>query len=284
MFKTALILQGGGTREAFSAGVLDVLLENDFQFDFIAGTSAGALSGLNYVSKNKGRNLYVLTTLMKEKKFCSFRNLIKNRSIFNFDYLFNEAAKGDFPFDFDEFYKSNTTLIAAATCLETGKVTYFEKGDSDFWEGVAASASLPLLSKPVQIKELHYLDGGPVCGLPFRTALDRGIKKIVVVCTRQKGYRKQKHSNSHTKLCKKLYKSYPNFIDAYDNEYIVYNNDMDEMERLAESGAIFMIYPKEPVTISHTEKNEKKIRDLYEKGVEVMKENLPILTAYLKNE
>lgn len=280
-FKIGLVLQGGGIRGAFTAGVLDAFLDANVSFDVIGGTSAGALQAISFVSKDYGRNLTVLTKLMRGKKFLSIRNLVFKKTIFDFDYLFNVAPYSDCPFSFDTYYSNPTEIISAATSLVDGKATYFRKSDKNFFPGTSASASLPLLSKPFFVDGVPYLDGSSSDPIPLDYISELGCEKIVVVLTRHKGFRKKKRRKSHIKMAKWAYKKYPKYLEAYENEYLVYNKIVDKIDRLSEEGKIFAIYPSEPLNISHTEKDEKKITAVYELGKRIAMEKMDEMKEFL---
>lgn len=267
--KTGLVLQGGGIRASFTAGVLDAFLEDGISFDVIGGTSAGALMAISYVSKDHGRNLDIMTNLLQGKKFLSFSNLILHHAIYDFHYLFNIAPYTDCPFSFDVFNSSSTLIYAAATSCETGKAQYFKKGDDNFFDGAGASSSLPLLSKPFKVDGHPYLDGGASDPIPLDFIMGLGVDKIVVVLTREEGFRKEKHRKSKIKLAKFLYRKYKNYLTAYENEHNVYNLIIDKIDELTKQNKIFTIYPPKPLDISHTEKDKEKITAVYELGREV---------------
>ncbi|HBX25027.1 MAG TPA: hypothetical protein DEF61_01900 [Firmicutes bacterium] len=177
--KSALVIQGGGTRGIYAAGVLDAFLLNKISFPYIIGTSAGSLCGANYLSKDFGRSKYVVTELMSDPKFVSVRNRIFKGTIFDFDFLFHEVPKSILPFNEKEFFNSPSLFYMVATDMNSGKTIYFEKNAiSDPYKGLAASSSLPLLSKPVNVDGYLCLDGGVAMSVPFRKPLEEEIEKI----------------------------------------------------------------------------------------------------------
>ena len=278
--KTALVLQGGGTRAAFTAGVVDVILENNIVFPYLSGVSAGGLMGVNYLSRQAGRSKYIVTKLMRDKKFVSLNNFLFKKSAFDFHYLLEEVPKF-LKFDRETYDNSKTELVVTATSMEDGKAHAFKKSQcANFNAALAASASLPLLSQPVEVDGHLYLDGGPSCSIGFRSPLEDGFEKIVVVCTRHKGYRKTGEV-SHMGLAKRFYGNYPAFMDTFAHSKMIYNADMQELERLAEEGKAFIIYPEEPIEIGRTETKYKVLAALYDKGYALGKKILPDLLEFL---
>lgn len=165
----ALVLQGGGTRSAFTAGVLDVLMDEDISFPYVIGTSAGALSAINLLSGDKGRNYLVVTKLLTDQRFASIHNFTFRGSFFNFPYLFIDVPKKKIPFNRKAYQESSTRFVCAVSDMEIGAARYFEKGVcTSFDKAVAASSSLPLLTrKPVMVEGHPCLDGGTFANIPF---------------------------------------------------------------------------------------------------------------------
>lgn len=267
--KSALVIQGGGTRGIYAAGVLDAFLLNKLYFPYVIGTSAGSLCGTNYLSKDFGRSKYVVTELMSDPKFVSVRNRIIKGTIFDFDFLFHEVPKSILPFNEKEFLNSSSFFYMVATDMADGKTIYFEKNAiSDPYKGLAASSSLPLLSKPVDVDGHLCLDGGVTMSVPFRKPLDEGIEKIVVIATRNKGYRKKDIKHLQKVIAKSLYKQYPLFLDAFLKSHEVYNQNMDLLDKLEEEGRVCIIRPDGPVNVEVACKDKNELVNLYERGYE----------------
>lgn len=283
MVKAALVLQGGGTRGAFTSGVLDVFMENGLYFDYVIGTSAGALNAYNYVAHDIGRSKRILCDLINDKKFLSVHNLIVKKSAFDFSYLFFQVPKSVVPFNQAAYDESSIDFYACATCLNDGKPAYFRKKDNpDFLKGLQASASLPLISKPISIGNKAYLDGGVVDAIPFRKPLEEGGNKIVVVATRDQAYRKSDLKPSYLHLARRLYHEYPNFLEAYAKMNEVYNEDTDKLYSLEKQGRVKVLRSPEPIDVSSTETDLKVLTALYEKGRNVANANLSGLKDYLQ--
>jgi len=284
-YQCGLVLQGGGTRSAFTAGVLDVLMENKIGFPYVIGTSAGALSALNFLSGDEGRTKKIEIALMRDSKFVSLSNLLFKGSIFDFDYLFFTVPETIIPFNKKAYMDNPTHFVVATTDLETGKARYFVKGEcQDMWSAIAASSSLPLLTrKPIFVDGHPCLDGGPTANLPFRKALEDGCFKIVVVATRARGFRKDEPKRTHIREAEILYKKYPAFVEAFANQHFSYNRSAEELDLLESNGQAFVIRPDHPVTIGRTERKKEKLNALYKEGQEVAKRLLPSLRLFLSS-
>ena len=278
----ALVLQGGGVRGAFTAGVLDVLMEHDIVFDYVIGTSAGGLNAVNYLAHDIGRSKYVTTKLMSDSRFVSMRNYLKTGNAFNFDYLMHVVPKTKLPFSQERFENSTARFFVAATSVETGEPAYFQKGVcAEFDNALAATASLPLFAKPVSVEGKLYMDGGPVAAIPFRKPLHDGMKRLVVVLTRKRGYRKKPVGATTRFSLKTLYKKYTNFYAALKKQNDTYNQGVEEVEGLEQTGVAFIIAPDVPPDVGLFEKKEAKLLALYEQGRQVMERELPRLLDFV---
>lgn len=268
-------------RGAYAAGVLDVLMENEIWADAVYGTSAGALAGLNYVSREKGRAAKMFLALMGDGHFVNPLNLFLKGSALDFNEMLYEAPKGKLPFDSSTFFSSPTEFCCCATDCESGVPTYFNKLDSEFWNGVAASASLPLATKPTFVHGHPFLDGGVTDPVPLLKAFEDGATKAIVILTRSKGYRKKPLSSLRKAFAKTLYRKYPAFLKAYRRSADRYNDEMDLVDRLVEEGKVFALYPSLPPQLGHTEKDQAKIQALIDEGAKDALDGLPSLKEYL---
>ena len=283
--KVALVLQGGAVRGAFTAGVLDVFMENDLYFQYVVGVSAGAMIALNYLSKQKGRSRSIVVDYMADKNFVNGKFLLTKKSLFNFDYLFGEMARTILPFDFDAFENSPIRLIVATTSCLTGRPLYYTKGEcSEFFKAVAASSSLPFLSAPVFVEGTPSLDGGLSVPIPFQKALEDDYQKMIVITTRDKNYRKDVTKSQHKAGLKALYGKYPHLIETVLHYPYSYNADAEQLERLEQEKTAFVIRPETPILLKRTEKDKEKLDEAYVAGRKAALDLLPQLMEYIKHE
>lgn len=283
MNRIALALEGGSLRCLFSAGVTDVMLEEGLAFDGVFGVSAGALTGVNFVSGQKGRTAEVNLSYVNDPRYMGLRSLLLHRSIFNFDFLFGEISDTLLPLDREAFENAPCRYTAVATSCRTGQPMYFEKSElADIYPAIRASASLPLLSPIVDVDGEPCLDGGLSVSIPYQRPLDEGYGRVVVVTTREHGYRKPPTSRATARMYARVYRRYPRLVQAILNVPRHYNAEMDEIDRLEAQGRIFVIRPPEPVTVSRTEKDVEKLQALYDQGAETCRQALPRLRKYLE--
>lgn len=282
MTEGALVLEGGSLRALFTSGVLDVMIEEEIELSYVNGVSAGSMCGMNYIAKQAGRSLRINTEYLHDKRYISFRNMLKNRLIFNFDFLFGELSKELVPFDYETFEESPQQFEVVATRCKTGKPEYFQKGVcGEMYAAVQASSSIPMLSKMITVEGKKYLDGGVSLPIAYQRALDKGYEKVVVVLTREHGYRK-KPIDALTKRCyDRYFKPLPHLRASLEEVPERYNRMQEELDRLEAEGRIFIIRPQSPVLVSRVEQDVKKLEDLYQEGRRVGAEILPELKNYL---
>ena len=278
----ALVVQGGGTRGIYAAGVLDALMDLGIDFPYIIGTSAGALAASNFISGDRGRTKYVMETSMVSLKFVSAARFAVKGTLFNFDYLINHVPVSVCPFNYEAFHNTHSRFIVATTSLETGKPVYFEKGKiDDFFNAVAASSSLPYIAKPVPVSGHLYMDGGPVAAIPFRKAVEDGYQKVIVISTRDKTYRKKSYTKSSIARAKRFYGKHKEFTEALIKGHDTYNIDVEELERLKEAGRVFIIQPETPVSVGRAERRKEVLDALYQQAFEQTMRMKDEILAYL---
>lgn len=282
MDKLGMVLEGGGMRGVYTAGVLDFFMDQDFYPDGVIGVSAGACHATSYVSKQRGRNYRVNTKYLDNKEYLSLTSLLKTGSLFGMEFMFHRIPEELDPYDYDTFNASKMEFIAVSTNMETGKGEYHiikdAKDDIDY---IQASSSLPLLSRGVEKDGLKLMDGGVGDSIPVNYMIEHGYNKNIVVLTQCADYRKGK--NNLLPIIKYNYKHYPKFVEALADRHIRYNKTLDDLARLEKEGKVFIIRPTKPVTISRVEKNKEKLQALYDEGYADAKAKYEAMMAFLNN-
>lgn len=283
MKKLGMVLEGGGMRGVYTAGVLDFFMDQDFYPDGIIGVSAGACHATSYISKQKGRNYRVNTAYLKGKDYLSLHSLIKKGSLFGMDFIFHKIPEELDPFDYDAYQQAGIDFISVCTDMESGEAYYHiiqdPKTDIDY---IMASSSLPLLAPPVERNGRKLMDGGVGDSIPIDFMRKRGYEKNIVVLTQCGNYRKGK--NNLMPIIRRQYKDYPLFVQAMENRHIRYNETLDELKRLEKAGSVYIIRPRKPVTISRLEKNLDKLYALYREGYEDAQFHFDKMTAFINKE
>lgn len=281
MNKAILVLEGGAMRSLYTSGVLDVLLDNNIEIECAVGVSAGALTGSNYISKQRGRTANINIEYCNDPKYIGVRAIKNNKGLVGFDYLFGEISKYQVPFDEKTYNESKQKFFIGATNCLTGKTEFFEKSKGDTYNILQASSSMPLVSNVVEIDGKPYLDGAIECNIPIDWAMKQNYNKIVIVLTRDKDYRKQELTNNMKKVYSLRYKKYPELVKTIYNKPQKYNETVERINMLEAEGKAFVIRPQKPIEVSRLEKDKEKLKELYNQGLTEMTEKLEDLKKYL---
>ena len=261
-----LVLEGGAKRGIYTAGVLDVLAENNLVADGVVGVSAGAIHGASYVSGQTGRSIRYYMKHSNNYKFMSLLNWILTGNVVDTKFCYHELPEKLDPFDHETFEKSKTKFYTVCSNIETGKAEYIlckELRRSITY--LRASASLPVFSKIVEIDNKKLLDGGICDSIPLKASMALGYDKNIVVLTRPAGYKKKK--SKFLKFTKWVYRKFPNFAKAIENRADMYNKQLDFVENEAKkSGNVLIIRPSKDLGVKHMEKNLNKVKAMYELG------------------
>ena len=242
--------------------------------DYYIGVSAGMAYGLSYLSGQKGRNLELMEKYMADKRYMGMRHLLnrKEHAYYNTKFVFEEVPNELLPLDYDALARFPGEIEAAVTNIHTGKAEYMTE-DHDFdrlMKICRASSSMPLAAPIANVDGIPYMDGGLADSIPIEYALEKGNDKIVVVLTRNPGYRKKRAIKATEQLYKRAYKKYPNLVRTIMTRNAVYNKQMKLIEKLEEEGKIFVIRPLIP-TVSRMEKDYDKLQHFYMHGNRLMK-------------
>ena len=281
MTKKGLILEGGAMRGLFTAGVMDVLMENGVEFDGIIGVSAGAAFGCNYKSGQIGRALRYNIKYCRDKRYCGINSLLKSGNLYNTDFCYGEVPLSLDKFDFDAYLKNPAEFYVVCTDVESGRPVYhkYTGAEDSGFDWIRASASMPLVSQIVNIDGKKLLDGGISDSIPVKYFESIGYNKNVAVLTQTKEYRKGK--NRMMPLIRRRYKMYPKLIEVAENRFLMYNAQKEYVSKREAEGELFVIRPDEPIPVGRVEKNPKKLKLAYDIGRSTANKKLDGLIAYL---
>ena len=265
---TGLVLEGGGLRGVFTCGVLDCFMDHGIRFPFTIGVSAGACNGLSYMSGQRGRAKSSNIDLMEKHHYVGFKYLLTQGCIMDYKLLFEDFPEKIIPYKYDAYFSNPDRFVMVTTNCLTGQAEYFEEKSSPerVMSIVRASSSLPFVSKITYVDGVPMLDGGIADSIPVQYALDQGYEKLVVILTRNKGYRKKE---GKMRIAKAFYRKYPALQQALSVRNLRYNQTMDLIERLEAEGRITVIRPINPVEVGRIEKDTAKLTALYQEGYSV---------------
>ncbi|MBP8038512.1 MAG: patatin-like phospholipase family protein [Prevotella sp.] len=266
-----LVLEGGGMRGVFTSGVLDAFMKHNVYFKYIVAVSAGACNGMSYVSRQPRRARISNIDYLARYKYIGIRHLVSQGCIFDSKLLYDKFPNKLLPFDFDEYFKHSQNFEMVTTNCLTGTPMYLKELEDHqrSLDIVRASSSLPYVSKIVDVDGIPMLDGGIVDSIPVQRAIDMGYKNNVVILTRNKGWR---DNGKDRKVPHYVYKNYPRLRVALSRRHFAYNQQIELVNRLEESGQIKCIRPLRPIEVGRIEKDTDKLERLYEEGFSIGEE------------
>lgn len=267
---TALVLEGGAMRGVFTCGILDWFMDNDIHFPYVIGVSAGACNGASYISNQRGRARYSNIELLEKYRYVGFKYYLKKRNIMDFDLLFDDFPHHIVPFDFETYSDTSKCFEMVVSNCNTGQAEYLEEYNDHkrLLDILKASSSMPVFSPITYVDSVPMLDGGVCDSIPAQRALNKGYKKMIIILTRNKGYRKNEEG---MKLPPFVFKKYPKMREAINNRNRLYNEQLDLVDKLEEEGTAIVIRPEEPMTINRIEKDINVLTYFYNHGYDCAK-------------
>ena len=280
--KRGLVLEGGAMRGMFTAGILDVWMENGIRFDGAAGISAGALFGSNFKSGQIGRALRYNLRYGRDPRYMSLRSLIRTGDLYGAEFCYHTIPDHLDPFDWETFRNNPMELFIGATDVRTGGIRYYRcEGDRErdtLW--MQASASMPMVSRVVRVDGFELLDGGIVEAVPYPCLERNGYERNVMILTQPAGYVKQKKDMQL--LIRVLMKRYPEIVQAMSKRHICYNGQMEQIQQRERSGKALVIRPPEPLGIRRTENDPEELERVYRIGRQEAERRLEEVREFLQ--
>ena len=277
-------MEGGAMRGMFTCGVLDVFMENGITFDAGVGISAGAVFGCNFKSKQIGRPIRYNKRFSRDKRYCSLRSWIKTGDLYGVDFCYREIPYELDLFDWDTYKSNPLKFYIGATNAETGEPEYYLcTGDEEKdLKWMQASASMPMVSKIVEVDGLKMLDGGMIDAVPYKFMESLGYNNNVIILTQARGYRKSQTRS--LPLAKISLRKYPKMVEVLRDRHIMYNRQMDEIDEIEDSGKSIVIRPPESLGIGRTEKDPDELERVYQIGRKVAEERLEDIKDFLRKD
>lgn len=282
--KTGLVMEGGAMRGMFTAGVIDVMMEHGIEFDGAIGVSAGAAFGCNYKSRQIGRVIRYNTRFCQDKRYGGFRVLLKTGDYYSKEFCYDEVPHKHDPFDYDTYERNPMEFYVVCTDVDTGRAEYhkYENRHDHALDWIRASASMPLVSRMVEIDGRRYLDGALADSIPVDYFESIGYDRNVVILTRPEGYRME--ADSLLPLMKLRYRRFPRLLDAIQTRHVVYNATLQKIARRERAGELLVIRPPMALPISRTEKDPEKLRAVYEIGRQTAERRLEEIRGFLEKK
>lgn len=279
--KIGLVLEGGGMRGLYTAGVIDVMLDHGFEPDVVCGTSAGVTFGVNLLSKQRGRVLRYNKRFVGDRRYISLHSWLTTGNMINKDFAYGLLPRELDPFDEDTFEQSKAEFYATITNMRTGQAEYVRITDT--WKQmdvIRASASLPIICQPVEWQGEKYLDGGLADNIPLDKCLELGCDKVVIVLTRPMDYVRNDHI---APLCRMVFPRYKALLRTIEQRNDHYNARIQQIRELEKEGRVFVIRPSENRPVSRLEKDPEKLKSLHALGMQDAQKQWKALEKYLAN-
>ncbi len=280
IMKTGLVLEGGAMRGMYTAGILDVMMENGVSADCVVGVSAGALFGVNFLSKQSGRVIRYNKRFNGDRDYMGLLPLLREGNVVSTRLAYDEVPRKLDPFDDETYIATGVPFYAVVTDVETGAPEYIQiRSVFEQMDTLRASGSMPFVSKPVEIGGRRYLDGGISDSIPFKWMSSQGCDKLIVILTRDMEYRKKPMSSV---LIKARYRRrYPQLAERLLHRHELYNDSVALLKQWEADGKAFVIRPSKPIEIGHIEKDPARLQAVYELGLADGKRLAAALAEYL---
>lgn len=280
--KTGIVLEGGGLRDLFTAAILDVMMDHELHFDGIIGVSAGATFGCNYKSHQRGRSLRYNKAYAHDWRYCSLRSLITTGDLVGAEFAYHTLPTELDPFDNDAYCADPTPFCVVCTDAHTGEPVYHyvPTFDREGLEWLRASASLPIVSRPVSVGGRLLLDGGISDSIPLRHWQKEGYERNVVILTQPAGFVKQ--PTSLMPLFRIFCSHYPAVIAAMARRHEMYNAQLRYLAHEEAKGRTLVLRPEAPIAIGRTEMNPDKMQAVYDQGLDYARANIDRVQAFMR--
>lgn len=281
MQKTGLVLEGGAMRGLFSAGIMDVMMENDITPDGVIGVSAGAAFGCNYKSRQPGRAIRYNKRFARDKRYCSMQSFLRTGDLFGAEYAYHIVPNQYDIFDNDTFKQNPMEFWVVCTDVETGEPVYkrCDVGGDITFDWVRASASMPVVSRVVELEGYKLLDGGISDSIPLRAFQRRGYERNIVIMTQPQGY--EKHPSRFMPIIRMSLRRYPKLVEAMAMRHLMYNEELAYVEQEVRRGNTLAIYPDKQLPIGHVSHNPDEMQNVYDIGRELGLRKLDKIKSFM---
>ena len=280
VMKKGLVLEGGAMRGLFTAGIIDVMMDAGIEPDGLIGVSAGAAFGCNYKSRQRGRAIRYNKMFARDKRYCSWQSWLKTGNLYNAQFGYHIIPTQYDIFDDEAFNTNPMAFYLVCTDVETGKPVYkmLKEATPLTYDWIRASASMPLVSKVVELENKKVLDGGVADSIPLAYFESIGYERNVVILTQPAGYIKE--HNRLMPLMRMALRKYPHMIEAMDKRHLMYNKELEYVRQAEGEGRCLVIRPQEKLPIGYFSHDPEEMQHVYEIGIETGKKYLEQLKSF----
>jgi len=282
--KLGLVVEGGGMKCAYTAGILDKFLDDQIRFDYAIGVSAGSSCTASFLAGQRDRNRRFFVEHVNDPGYMGFRTFLRSGSFFGLQYIYGDLTNsgGKDPLDLTALRQNETAFKIVATDAITGKAVYFDKSEiiRDDYRHFMASCAIPIVSKPIVIGNRKFYDGGCADPIPVRRAQSDGCEKMLVILCRPKDT--VRTPEEHPNLIKAALHRYPNTIRAILDRYKLYNETLSYIKKLEAEGTALIMAPKEALPVSTYTRDPAVLQNLYDIAVREYEEEKSSILAFLE--
>ncbi len=252
-------------RGLFTAGVIDVMMEHELWPRAIMGVSAGAAFGCNMKSRQPGRVIRYNKRFAHDRRFCSLWSLVRTGNLFG-DFCYHDLPDHLDLFDDKTYEATPMRFYCVCTDVETGEavVKALPCMDAEGVDWIQASASMPVVSKIVEIGGRKVLDGGIASSIPLRQMQEREGQRHVVVLTQPRSYVKK--PGAIEAVIRRCLRDYPRFVEASDRRHVMYNGELDYVRHEEAEGRALVVAPPKKLPIGDVCHNPERMQMVYEIG------------------
>ena len=268
-------------RGLFSAGIMDVMLENNITFDGVIGVSAGAAFGCNYKSRQIGRAIRYNKRFARDKRYCSMQSFLRTGDLFGAEYAYHVVPNEYDIFDNETFEQNPTEFWVGCTDVETGEPVYkrCDQGGDVTFDWVRASASMPVVSRVVELEGYKLLDGGMSDSIPLKAFQRRGFERNLVIMTQPRGYVKK--PSRLLPVIRLSLRKYPRVVETMQMRHLMYNDQLAYVEQEVRRGNTMAIYPDAALPIGHISHDPEEMQRVYDIGRETGLRKLDDIKSFL---
>ncbi len=267
MSKIGLVLEGGGLRGAYTAGVLSWFIDHNIEVDFAVGISSGAMHLCNYLNKEKNKLYGLSVTWAGSKRNIGISSILHEGRYVGYDYIFDEVLKDIMPIDLNQLRKTKVKAEIGVYDLEYGETFWKNVQEmDDTYRLLKAACTLPIAGRIVDFEGRRYLDGGITTMIPINRSVHYGCDKHIVITTKPAGFKRKPSSKAFEMLMRMNYPKYPKLIEDLKQRADVYYREVSIIEKLSNEGKCLQIFPTRDVGIARFSGDPEKLKELFELG------------------
>lgn len=266
--KTALVLEGGGLRGAYTAGVCAWLVQEGFEFDVHVGISSGALHACSMAMKDVRLLHDMAVDYAVGSENFGWRAFFKEGTPVAYNRLFEQIIPISLAFDLNKLKDIKALVEFGVYRLKIQKTIWLNQTDvDDELKILQAACTLPIAGRNVKVNGEWWMDGGVTTMIPVGRALEHQAERIFVVTTKPSTFVRKDNSPLTQTLLDILYFKYKQLLKDFRNRRVVYYQEMDLVDQLEEKGTAIHMRPTKDFGASRFSATYDQLQGLYDLGM-----------------